>query len=831
MATLTQEAIDYLRQAGTDRSYSDGATIVHRGAPGEAFYVVVSGAVEVVLEAEDGRRLPLARLSEGGSFGEMSLLTDEPVSADVLAKGEVTVLACPAGRFRAALAECAPLRDHILARLCDNLRQTNAGAWGHFQRAEALRSLMRDEGRAGPIIAESAAMRKAAAQIAELNPDDAAVLVTGEPGAGKFFAAGQALRQTDGDGTVPVVVDCSLLGETEARKVLFGTTEDRSFARPEPGSDQLRLFGALDLADGGALVLRHVDALDRSSQELLGRYLEARADPDSAVSPRVRVIATTSNDLAALAAADAFDAALAGQLTATTLAMPRMLDRRRDILPLAKLFLAEHDQRDGDVTHHFDTSAEHTLVSAQYRYHNAAELREAVESAALFAEEGEIGSEHIFTGPKDEGGTIEYDLAGAGLVGWLVERSGLTVLRAVLLAVFLAIAVTCLTFSDTIAGRVANGMVWGLWWPVLIILFVLVGRAWCAVCPLSSTGQVIRRLGCLGLKQPEWLKKCSIWLAPLMFLAIVWVEHIFDMTRQPLATGILLLVLMGAATVFCLLFQRELWCRHLCPLGALGAGYANGAMVHVRANPNVCATQCKTHECYKGGEAARGCPVFHHPMYARDGHHCKLCLSCLRGCPHGSARLYVRPPLQGIWRVGNFGEATVPFVSVVPFLILVMLASHGAGWAESPWLYTAVLFLAAGIGVAFYGALRRLLGGQRGVDPAAALPVMLTLLALAAGPLIAFHLENIPGLDMLRVQASSGTGQPAGGGIALLMVLQFGAVSLSAVLAALALWRIRVRLADCDPELPRWRWRVVLGMSAAYLIVAAGLTVLRWTHP
>ena len=142
MSGLGQTAREYLREAGCERAYADGAVVVRRGEPGGAFYVVVSGAVDVLLVADDGRRLPLARLGEGSSFGEMSLLTGEAVSADVVARGGATLLVYPGEQFQTALAECAELRSHILVRLCENLHRTSTKAWDLFQRAEALRTLV-----------------------------------------------------------------------------------------------------------------------------------------------------------------------------------------------------------------------------------------------------------------------------------------------------------------------------------------------------------------------------------------------------------------------------------------------------------------------------------------------------------------------------------------------------------------------------------------------------------------------------------------------------------------------------------------------------------------
>jgi CRP-like cAMP-binding protein len=60
-------------------------------------YVLCAGRVSVVLEP--GRQ-EVAVIEQGGYFGEMSLLTGEPRSATVLARGEVVVLELDAVLFR-----------------------------------------------------------------------------------------------------------------------------------------------------------------------------------------------------------------------------------------------------------------------------------------------------------------------------------------------------------------------------------------------------------------------------------------------------------------------------------------------------------------------------------------------------------------------------------------------------------------------------------------------------------------------------------------------------------------------------------------------------------
>src|SRR5207237_4745845 len=64
--------------------------IAQQGEVGDALYVVVSGEVSVVHEGPPPREL--TRLGEGAFFGEISMLTDFPRIATVLALEETEVL-------------------------------------------------------------------------------------------------------------------------------------------------------------------------------------------------------------------------------------------------------------------------------------------------------------------------------------------------------------------------------------------------------------------------------------------------------------------------------------------------------------------------------------------------------------------------------------------------------------------------------------------------------------------------------------------------------------------------------------------------------------------
>ncbi len=79
------------------RLYGDGEAIVRQDAPGQSMFIVCSGLAAVVLEPD---RREVATIDKGGYFGEMSLLTGDPRSATVVARGDTVVLELDAELFR-----------------------------------------------------------------------------------------------------------------------------------------------------------------------------------------------------------------------------------------------------------------------------------------------------------------------------------------------------------------------------------------------------------------------------------------------------------------------------------------------------------------------------------------------------------------------------------------------------------------------------------------------------------------------------------------------------------------------------------------------------------
>ena len=100
------------------------------GAPGSYICFVMSGELEVVKEAEDGKAVAIATIGPGRSLGEMSIIDGLTCSATVVAREPSMVLALTRQDFEALVAEHPRLGTEVfrgISRLLSmSLRRTSA---------------------------------------------------------------------------------------------------------------------------------------------------------------------------------------------------------------------------------------------------------------------------------------------------------------------------------------------------------------------------------------------------------------------------------------------------------------------------------------------------------------------------------------------------------------------------------------------------------------------------------------------------------------------------------------------------------------------------------
>lgn len=98
-------------------NYSRGEKIITQGDPGEVFYLIKSGSVDVVTVDENGEIYMRKMLREGNFFGEISVLTGEPRNASVTAVEEVELFLLNKGDFKAILKEFPTLDERISEKI------------------------------------------------------------------------------------------------------------------------------------------------------------------------------------------------------------------------------------------------------------------------------------------------------------------------------------------------------------------------------------------------------------------------------------------------------------------------------------------------------------------------------------------------------------------------------------------------------------------------------------------------------------------------------------------------------------------------------------------
>ena len=102
-----------------------GTDIIQQGDVGEFLYVITKGEVLVLREGGQVREEVLATLPEGECFGEMSLISGEPISATIRAKTPVTLLQISKPDFDQLVRDNPSLSIYFTKLLTQRLQQTS----------------------------------------------------------------------------------------------------------------------------------------------------------------------------------------------------------------------------------------------------------------------------------------------------------------------------------------------------------------------------------------------------------------------------------------------------------------------------------------------------------------------------------------------------------------------------------------------------------------------------------------------------------------------------------------------------------------------------------
>ncbi|HEY3911831.1 MAG TPA: ATP-binding cassette domain-containing protein [Stellaceae bacterium] len=106
--SLTPTQLTDIAEKMTPRHFGTGETIVREGEPGEEFYLISDGEVDVMRADHE-----VARLGRGDFFGEVALISGEPRNATVMATEPLDTFVLGKTDFQSAIAASASFRDQL----------------------------------------------------------------------------------------------------------------------------------------------------------------------------------------------------------------------------------------------------------------------------------------------------------------------------------------------------------------------------------------------------------------------------------------------------------------------------------------------------------------------------------------------------------------------------------------------------------------------------------------------------------------------------------------------------------------------------------------------
>ncbi|WP_020676109.1 4Fe-4S binding protein [Geopsychrobacter electrodiphilus] len=240
---------------------------------------------------------------------------------------------------------------------------------------------------------------------------------------------------------------------------------------------------------------------------------------------------------------------------------------------------------------------------------------------------------------------------------------------------------------------------WVLWLMGLVLLALVAGRFWCAVCPFGWLNGLFSRYG-FKRSLPNWLG--GMLPVTLLLVGLQISVYLLAIHRYPDYTARLLALLIIALIFSSVVFRKRAFCQLFCPAGAVLKCYARIAPFELRVRDTQVCADCSSVQCvseksfwqrYTLGPAVLhlqrqrpGCPVDIHPRQINDNSDCTLCMNCVENCCNDNLRLGFRP-----W-LAELGQAFVGRGEALLLLVLTGMVTANFSKVNIPlreWIFAA----------------------------------------------------------------------------------------------------------------------------------------------
>jgi CRP/FNR family transcriptional regulator, cyclic AMP receptor protein len=119
-ADVPHPQLEALAHSFEEEVFAEGQRVIRQDITGGGFYVILDGDAKIVIDGQER-----ARLSRGDFFGEISILTDEVPTADVIATSLLRCLIIPDNELKAFLLKQPSVMYRMLQIEARRLRAAN----------------------------------------------------------------------------------------------------------------------------------------------------------------------------------------------------------------------------------------------------------------------------------------------------------------------------------------------------------------------------------------------------------------------------------------------------------------------------------------------------------------------------------------------------------------------------------------------------------------------------------------------------------------------------------------------------------------------------------
>jgi DNA-binding NtrC family response regulator len=241
-------------------------------------------------------------------------------------------------------------------------------------------------GSASPIF-QSTVMREVVRTVERIAPSDVAVLITGESGTGKEVIADLVHAFSPRSKSKIIKINCAALPRELIESELFGSVKG---AYTGAHSDREGLFRQ---AEGGTLLLDEISEMPIDTQSKLLRVLQDQEvrpiGSKTAYKTNCRLVAATNRKPDDAIKDGKLREDLFYRISAISVHLPPLRDRREDIMPLANAFLKRFAAQANRVLKGFTPNAVERLTGFDWPG-NVRQLQNEVQRAVLLCESDEV---------------------------------------------------------------------------------------------------------------------------------------------------------------------------------------------------------------------------------------------------------------------------------------------------------------------------------------------------------------------------------------------------------------------------------------------------------